>query len=187
MAILTLQRGERQLTANRLTSDRDIASFLAPYGVLFERWDVPESVRQIVAQPALDDAQKRAVLAGFGDQLARLAAERGYTNSDMVVLHPETPELDDALAKFDKVHYHTDEEVRFIVDGRGVFGFEGPDNERFELEVHAGEYIVVPPNAWHWFTLCEDRRIKAIRLFQDMSGWVPHYRDPIAAGGSRGA
>jgi hypothetical protein len=23
--------------------------------------------------------------------------------------------------------------------------------------------------------LCDDRRIRAIRLFQDMSGWTPHY------------
>ena len=27
----------------------------------------------------------------------------------------------------------------------------------------------------HWFDLCSDRRIRAIRLFQDPAGWTPHY------------
>jgi len=33
----------------------------------------------------------------------------------------------------------------------------------------------VPVDTRHWFDLCDDRRIRAIRLFQDMSGWTPHY------------
>jgi 1,2-dihydroxy-3-keto-5-methylthiopentene dioxygenase len=33
----------------------------------------------------------------------------------------------------------------------------------------------VPRGTTHWFTLCEDRRIRAIRWFQDTTGWTPHY------------
>jgi 1,2-dihydroxy-3-keto-5-methylthiopentene dioxygenase len=33
----------------------------------------------------------------------------------------------------------------------------------------------VPRGTLHWFHLCSDRRIRAIRLFQDMAGWTPHY------------
>jgi len=33
----------------------------------------------------------------------------------------------------------------------------------------------VPRGTWHWFDLCADRDIRAIRLFQDKSGWTPHY------------
>jgi 1,2-dihydroxy-3-keto-5-methylthiopentene dioxygenase len=43
------------------------------------------------------------------------------------------------------------------------------------IEVQAGDLICVPKGTWHWFDLCGDRRIKAIRLFQDVSGWTPHY------------
>jgi 1,2-dihydroxy-3-keto-5-methylthiopentene dioxygenase len=35
----------------------------------------------------------------------------------------------------------------------------------------------VPRGTTHWFTLCEDRRIRAIRWFQQTSGWVPTYTD----------
>jgi len=33
----------------------------------------------------------------------------------------------------------------------------------------------VPRGTWHWFDLCGDRDIRAIRLFQDKAGWTPHY------------
>ena len=47
----------------------------------------------------------------------------------------------------------------------------------FAIEVEAGDLIRVPRGTHHWFDLCGDRRIRAIRLFQDMSGWTPHYTD----------
>ena len=43
------------------------------------------------------------------------------------------------------------------------------------LEVEAGDLIRVPRGTLHWFDLCGDRRIRAIRLFQDSTGWTPHY------------
>ena len=33
----------------------------------------------------------------------------------------------------------------------------------------------MPKGTQHWFVLCSDRTIRAIRLFQDVSGWTPHY------------
>ena len=33
----------------------------------------------------------------------------------------------------------------------------------------------MPRGTHHWFDLCGERRIRAIRLFQDVSGWTPHY------------
>jgi 1,2-dihydroxy-3-keto-5-methylthiopentene dioxygenase len=47
----------------------------------------------------------------------------------------------------------------------------------FAIEVQAGDLIRVPRGTRHWFDLCADRRIRAIRLFQDPSGWTPHYTD----------
>ena len=45
------------------------------------------------------------------------------------------------------------------------------------IEVEAGDLIRVPRGTWHWFNLCADRRIRAIRLFQDMAGWTPLYTE----------
>ena len=56
-------------------------------------------------------------------------------------------------------------------------GHDLPDGLVFAIEVEAGDLISVPRGTLHWFDLCADRRIRAIRLFQDPSGWTPHYTD----------
>jgi 1,2-dihydroxy-3-keto-5-methylthiopentene dioxygenase len=43
------------------------------------------------------------------------------------------------------------------------------------VEVGPGDLLKVPRGTHHWFDLCSERRIRAIRLFQDMTGWTPHY------------
>jgi len=39
----------------------------------------------------------------------------------------------------------------------------------------ANVLLEIPKGTHHWFDLCGDRRIRAVRLFQDQSGWTPHY------------
>ena len=79
------------------------------------------------------------------------------------------------LQKFKTEHWHDEDEVRFIIEGRGVFHIHPPNGPVFAIEVEAGDLIRVPRGTHHWFDLCQERRIRAIRLFQDPSGWTPHY------------
>jgi 1,2-dihydroxy-3-keto-5-methylthiopentene dioxygenase len=79
------------------------------------------------------------------------------------------------LAKFNSEHWHDEDEVRFIISGRGLFHIRPRTGPVTVIEVESGDLICVPKGTWHWFDLCSDRRIKAIRLFQDASGWTPHY------------
>jgi 1,2-dihydroxy-3-keto-5-methylthiopentene dioxygenase len=88
---------------------------------------------------------------------------------------PDTPGLDAMLNRFNSEHWHDEDEVRFIIEGRGVFHVHPPDEAVFAIEVGAGDLIRVPKGTHHWFDLCADRRIRAIRLFQDPAGWAPHY------------
>ena len=81
-----------------------------------------------------------------------------------------------------KRHKFTADEVRFIVEGSGVFHIHGDDGTVFSVEVLAGDLINVPRCTKHWFDLCEERRIRAIRLFQDESGWTPLYTGDAVAG-----
>jgi 1,2-dihydroxy-3-keto-5-methylthiopentene dioxygenase len=67
--------------------------------------------------------------------------------------------------------------VRYIVAGRGYFGFVEPDNGQFLVEVAAGDYINVPAYTEHWFELKDSKRIKAVRYFIDTAGWVPVYTE----------
>ncbi len=95
----------------------------------------------------------------------------------MIDVRPDTPNLETMLARFTREHWHDEDEVRFIIEGRGLFHVHPPDRPVFAIEVEAGDLIRVPRGTHHWFDLCADRRIRAIRLFQDPSGWTPHYTD----------
>ena len=95
--------------------------------------------------------------------------------ADVIDVFPDTPNLDAMLNKFNSEHWHDEDEVRFIVEGRGLFHIHPQDGPVFAIEVEAGDLIRVPRGTHHWFDLCADRRIRAIRLFQDPSGWTPHY------------
>jgi 1,2-dihydroxy-3-keto-5-methylthiopentene dioxygenase len=81
------------------------------------------------------------------------------------------------LAKFDKEHYHTEDEVRFTVKGSGLFHINPDQGPVFSITVQAGDLISVPNGTRHWFNLCGDKTIRCIRLFEDISGWTPHYRE----------
>ncbi len=65
--------------------------------------------------------------------------------------------------------------MRYIIGGRGLFHINTGDGPVFAIEVEAGDLIRVPRGTRHWFDLCADRSIRAIRLFQGPSGWTPHY------------
>ena len=68
-----------------------------------------------------------------------------------------------------------EDEVRFIVKGRGVFHIHPTDDPVFRIQVEAGDMINVPHGTRHWFDLCDEKRVLAVRVFQDPSGWTPHY------------
>jgi 1,2-dihydroxy-3-keto-5-methylthiopentene dioxygenase len=90
-------------------------------------------------------------------------------------VNSQTPNLDAMLAKFDKEHTHSEDEVRFTVAGRGLFHVHPDQGPVFAVEVESGDLINVPRGTKHWFNLCEDKAIRCIRLFEDMAGWAPHY------------
>ena len=163
-------------TGVALKNSDEISAFLAKRGIVFATWELPAEAKELSALPSLDAEQKARLLALFSEELGAT----NYTNADVIAIRPELPGLDDALAKFDRIHYHDDDEVRAIVGGDGVFGFIGEDDRQFLLHIQAGEYISVPAGTWHWFYCTEAKNITALRLFEDMTGWVPHYRSDAA-------
>lgn len=167
-----------------LTDTPAISAFLAGHGITYERW---VSERDVPA-----GASAEAVLQAYADKINELKAAGGYTAADVIDVTAATPNLDTMLAKFSREHWHDEDEVRFIVEGRGLFHVSPKTGPVFAIEVEAGDLISVPRGTLHWFDLCADRRIRAIRLFQDPTGWTPHYTEsgvdanfqPVCFGGS---
>ena len=151
----------------RIDGDQEIRAALAPLGIDYERWSLDRV-------PA--DASTDQVLAAYADEIEQMKARGGYVTADVIDVNPETPNLEVMLAKFDKEHTHSEDEVRFILSGRGIF-FLALGGRVASVEVGSGDMLRVPKGTTHWFTLCEDRRIRAIRWFQATSGWSPLYTE----------
>jgi 1,2-dihydroxy-3-keto-5-methylthiopentene dioxygenase len=168
-------------TAPTLTEPNQIQEFLASRGVAFEVWSMPGEALALAGlrDPSPDD--KARLLALFADALRDKAETAGYRSADVVVIRPHFPQVEEALARFDRVHFHDDDEVRAIVGGEGIFGFVDDDGRQFEVRLQAGEYISLPAGMWHWFYCTASRDVTALRLFRDEPAWVPHYR-PTARG-----
>ena len=150
-----------------LTDAHSIRAYLGARGIEYDRW-LPE--------PALaPDAAADLVLAAYAVKIDELKAQGGYVTADVIDVKSDTPGLDGMLARFNTEHWHDEDEVRLIVEGRGLFHIHRQDGPVFAIEVEAGDLIRVPRGTHHWFDLCGERRIRAIRLFQDPSGWTPHY------------
>lgn len=171
MAILKLEDG------TTYTQMGDIARELSPLKIQLNTWTIGNNpkIKDLLAKEALSDEEKEQVLQALDGYFEQLKASDGYQSRDLIVLHPELPNLKTLLAKFDRCHYHTDAEVRYIVAGEGIFGFVRPDGSQVELTVQAEEFINVPENTEHWFYLTSTQQIKAVRYFTTMEGWTPEY------------
>ena len=173
MAIL---RHENGTTYTQLS---DITRELAPLNIQLNRWPVGENpeIQNLLAKDALSDTEKEQVLQALDGYFQQLKETAGYQSRDLIVLHPDIPNLDTLLSKFNNCHIHADDEVRYIVAGEGIFGFVRPDGSQVELTVQPEEFINVPANTEHWFYLTAPRRIKAVRYFTTTDGWTPEYTD----------
>ncbi len=150
-----------------ITEPAAIRQFLENAGIDFEIWSPAHQVEE--------NAPADQILAAYAGEIDRLKASGGYVTADVIDVSPATPGLDEMLAKFNREHTHDDDEVRFIIEGRGVFHIHPENGNVFSIEVVAGDLIRVPSDTKHWFNLCSERRIRAIRLFKDPSGWTPRY------------
>lgn len=164
MARLRIEEENRELTGVD-----EICDFLEPFGIWYEKWDVEGRVGQ--------DATNEEILEAYEPEIERLKERGGFVTADVINVSPETPGLDAMLEKFKKEHTHSEDEVRFTVKGSGVFHVHPDGGPVFGIQIESGDLINVPKDMRHWFNLCDDQMIRCIRLFQDPTGWTPHYVD----------
>ena len=164
MARIRVQDENREIT-----DPQEIREFLKPFSISYEKWDVEGRVGP--------EATNEEILDAYAPEIERLKEQGGFVTADVINVTPETPGLEDMLAKFNKEHTHSEDEVRFTIKGSGLFHIH-PDNAPvFSIQVESGDLISVPTGTQHWFDLCDDRTIRCIRLFENTSGWTPHYVD----------
>ena len=164
MAIVRIPEENRTLQ-----NPPEVTRHLADIGIDYELWKSDHEVSP--------DAATDQILAAYSKEIDVLKQRGGYVTADVIDVGPQTPNLETMLARFNREHWHDEDEVRFIVAGRGIFHVHPPQRPVTVIEVEPGDLIRVPRGTRHWFDLCSDRRIRAIRLFQDSAGWTPHYTE----------
>jgi len=173
MTALTLYDDRAPFGLRATLHDRDaIAAALEPAGVVLERWEAGVTLS---AEPADTD-----ILAAYAADVDRLKARGGYQSCDVIRLTPDHPQRTEMRAKFLSEHIHDDDEVRFFVEGSGLFYIRSGDSV-LALECTAGDLILLPAGTRHWFDTGECPRFTAIRLFTTPEGWVARFTgDEIA-------
>ena len=155
---------ERPLVAT--TDGVEIARLLAGVGVRFERWAAE------IRLPA--NAGADAVLEAYASSVERVQADGGYGTVDVMRLAKGTSNVESIRAKFLSEHAHSEDEVRFFVEGSGAF-YLHLGGKVYQAICVCGDLISVPAGTLHWFDMGPDPNFTAIRWFNNQEGWVPNY------------
>lgn len=156
-----------------LTSDPElIASELRQRGIGFERWPARATLAS--------DADQAAILAAYAPEIARVQQGGGYATVDAIRLNPDHPDRVALRQKFLAEHTHSEDEVRFFVEGQGLFCLH-IEGEVLQLVCQQNDWIAVPAGTRHWFDMGSEPQFCALRFFNNSEGWVATFSgDPIA-------
>jgi len=163
MAILTIPSENKQVK-----DVSEIRMFFNQRKIFFDQWTC-----DIVFK---DTATQEEILEAYSKDLKPFMEKGGYETADVISINKLTENYDAIRAKFLAEHTHSEDEIRFFVDGEGTFWFHLENGEIFNLLCQKGDLISVPAGTKHWFDAGKKNPfVKAIRIFIDMSGWIPHY------------
>jgi len=165
MAVLSIPENNFQ------TRDvEQIRAFFEAKGIFFDQWTCDVQFENTATQ--------EEILAAYDKDLTHFMQLGGYQTADVISINATTENYPAIRAKFLAEHIHTEDEIRFFVDGKGLFWFHIDNEPIFNLLCEKGDLISVPAGTKHWFDAGQENPfVKAIRIFIDMTGWVPHYTD----------
>jgi len=133
---------------------------------------------------ALSEVEKLGVVHAslnpkdYSVDLKKICDERGYNYQDVIQCDPDhLPDYANKVKVFAEEHLHTDDEVRFFIEGQGYFDVRAKDDRWVRLELVAGDLISLPAGIYHRFVV-DDRGCfaRVIRLFKGDPVWTPFNR-----------
>lgn len=162
-----------------------IANALAERGIGFERWQA-----RVELAPTASEAD---ILAAYAPEIAQVQTTGRYPTVDAIRLSADHPDRQTLRQKFLAEHIHSEDEVRFFVEGRGLFCLH-IGAEVLQVLCAANDFLRVPAGTKHWFDMGSAPHFTALRFFDNPEGWVAQFtgdpiaeRFPLLVDGSQGA
>ncbi|CNL39438.1 dioxygenase [Yersinia aldovae] len=170
LTIFSDEQPEQPLWQSR--DAEEIQQQLTAIGVRFERW---QADRELGENPQPD-----AVIAAYQHEINRLVAEKGYQSWDVISMRPDNAQREVLREKFLSEHTHGEDEVRFFVEGTGLFCLHLND-KIYQILCEKNDLLSVPADTPHWFDMGSKPNFTAIRVFDNPEGWVARFSgDKIA-------
>ncbi|MEJ6828357.1 MAG: acireductone dioxygenase [Synechococcus sp. ArSW.bin.68] len=148
-----------------------ISAQLKTRGIKFQRWP---------SKPELEhQARQEQILEAYASLIASVQEHENYQTVDVMRVGGDQP---NTLVRqtFLQEHQHAEDEVRFFVEGCGLFSLHIKD-EVLQVTCEANDWIAIPAGTRHWFDMGANPNYCVIRFLKNSGGWVASYtHDPIA-------
>ncbi len=155
-----------------------ISNELALIDIGFRRWSAHSNLGV--------DASQDEVLAAYSTDVEQVQNNYAFKSVDVismnssVVANMGSEKFSATRSKFLSEHIHADDEVRFFIEGEGLFCVHS-NAKVYQILCTRGDFISVPANTKHWFDMGTRPDFKCIRFFSDEAGWIANYTgDSIA-------
>ena len=163
MSELTLYSVSTNAVLLQTRQSERIEQLLKQRGIGFERWP---------AHHQLDfNASAAEILATYKSEIERTQSRGNFPCVDAIRVLPDHPDRAALRQKFLREHIHAEDEVRFFVEGRGLFCLH-IGNEVVQVLCETNDWISVPAGTRHWFDMGEKPCFCTLRFFNNPSGWV---------------
>ena len=110
MAIISIPEKNIQIT-----NPSEIRTFFEQRNIFFYQW---------ICDVVFDDtANQEQILKAYEKDLIPFMKKGGYQTADVLSINKLTQNYEVIRAKFLAEHTHSEDEIRFFVDGKGLFWF----------------------------------------------------------------
>ena len=125
-------------------------------------------------------ASNSQVLKAYESLIASVQKDEKYQTVDVMRVCRDDPNNESLRQTFLQEHQHQEDEVRFFVEGCGLFSLH-IDDEEIQVSCQAHDWIMIPAGTRHWFDMGTNPSYCVIRFFNNSEGWLATAPpDPIA-------